>query len=95
MNYNEKRALSRVPVEVPLRVAGEKAVTRDMSCAGVYFETRNCYEKGVELDFSLELSYALPGKQIRLGCLGEVLRVEQHDGKFGVAARIKSLRYLH
>lgn len=95
MNFDEKRALDRIPVEVPMHVGGEKTVTRDMNCAGVYFLADHCFEKGVQLDFSLELSYALPGKPIKLGCMAEVVRVEQNDGKFGIAAKINSFKYVH
>lgn len=95
MNYDEKRASQRIHVEVPVHVGKEKTVTRDVSWAGVYFLTDHLFAKGVELDFSLDLTYALPGKPITLGCLGEVIRVEQCEDKFGIAAKINSFKYVN
>jgi hypothetical protein len=46
------------------------------------------------LNFSLELIYALPGKQLKLGCQGEAVRIEQRGEKFGIAAKINSFQYI-
>lgn len=96
MNHNEeKRASQRIQVEVPVYIGGEKAVTRDVSWAGIYFMTNQSFAEGGSLNFSMDLAYALPGKPIKLDCQGEVLRVERHGKKFGVAAKINNFQYLH
>ncbi len=95
MNHDEKRALQRVHVEIPVCIGQEKSVTRDVSLAGIYFLTDHPFTEGKDLNFSLDLAYALPGKPVTLGCQGEVVRVEQHDGKYGIAARINNLQYIH
>ena len=96
MNHDsEKRASQRIEVEVPVYINNEKAVTRDISWAGIYFLTSQTFTEGGELNFSIDLSYALPGKPIKLDCQGEVIRVERHNGKYGIAARINNFQYLH
>ena len=95
MNYDEKRASQRIRVEVPVYIGKEESVTRDVSWSGIYFLTDHLFAEGGALNFSLDLAYALPGKPIKLGCQGEVIRVEPHNGKFGVAAKINNLQYIH
>ena len=91
----EKRASQRIQVEVPVYIGHEKAVTRDISWAGVYFLTDQSFSEGGELSFSMDLTYALPGKPIKLDCQGEVIRIEQHGEKFGIAAKINNFQYLN
>jgi hypothetical protein len=50
---------------------------------------------GDDLTFSLELIYALPGKQIKIDCQGEAVRIEQRGEKFGIAAKINSFQSIH
>jgi hypothetical protein len=95
MNHDEKRTSQRIQLEVPVYIEGEKAVTRNISWAGIYFLTDQSFAEGGDLNFSLDLGYALPGKPIKLDCLGEVIRVEQHDRKFGIAAKIINFQYIH
>jgi len=93
--HEEKRASQRIQVEVPVYIGKEKAVTRDVSWAGIYFMTNQFFSEGGDLNFSMDLTYALPGKPIKLDCQGEVLRVERHGDKYGVAAKINNFQYLH
>ncbi len=92
---DEKRASQRIHVEVPIYIGHEKAVTRDVSWTGIYFLTDQSFFEGTDLNFSLDLSYALPGKTIKLDCQGEVIRIEQLGEKFGIAAKINNFQYLH
>jgi len=84
---SEKRASQRIQVEVPVYIGQAKAVTRDISWAGIFFLTDQTFFQGGALNFSLNLSYALPGKPIRLDCQGEVIRIEPFGEKFGIAAK--------
>jgi len=95
MNYDEKRTTQRIHIEVPLHIGREELVTRDISQAGLYFLTDHLFNEGVVFDFSLDLAYLQPGTLVRLGCQGQVVRVEPHDGKFGVAAKINNFQYAH
>lgn len=94
-HHHEKRASQRIQVEVPVYIGQEKAMTRDISWAGIYFLTDQSFTEGGDLSFSLDLSYALPGKPIKLDCQGEVIRVEERGGRYGIAARINNFQYLH
>lgn len=92
MKQDEKRASQRIPIQVPVYIGNKKSVTRDVSSAGIFFLTDHLFAEGSNFDFLLDLAYALPGKPVRLGCQGEVVRVEPHNGKLGVAARIKNFQ---
>ena len=92
---SEKRASQRIQVEVPVYIGQVKAVTRDVSWSGIFFLTDQAFVQGGSLNFSLDLSYAVPGKPIKLDCQGEVVRVEQFGEKFGIAARINDFQVLH
>jgi hypothetical protein len=94
-SHDEKRASQRIQVEVPVYIGQEEAVTRDVSWAGIYFTTDQSFSEGGDLNFSIDLSYALPGKPLKLDCQGEVIRVERHGEKFGIAAKINNFQYLH
>lgn len=96
MNHDgEKRASQRIQVEVPVSIGKETAVTRDVSWSGIYFLADQPFAEGGVLNFSLDLTHAMPGKPIKLDCQGEVLRIEQQGEKFGIAARINNFQYLH
>ena len=94
-DFCEKRASERIEVEVPVVLEGSEAKTRDISWAGIYFMTDQYYATGRNLNFTLDLSHALPGKALQLKCEAEVVRTEKINGKLGVGARINSFQYLH
>ncbi len=52
----------------------------------MFFETDVNYAAGSEISFSIELEG--PGGKMMLRCQGQIVRVEQRDGKIGVAAKI-------
>jgi hypothetical protein len=95
MNQVEKRGSERIRVEIPVYIGPEELVTCDISRAGIYFLADHPFVTGGDLNFSLGFAYALPGKPVKVGCQGEVIRVDQHDGKFGVAVKINNLQYIH
>jgi hypothetical protein len=95
MNPVEKRVSERVNIEIPVYLGQEELVTRDVSRAGIYFLSEDLYAKGKTLNFLLAFDYALSGKLLKFSCLGEVVRVEPQDRKFGIAAKIKDLKFIH
>ena len=95
MGHYEKRASQRVPVEMPVHIGQEKTVTHDVSSGGIYFLADHPFAEGRGLSFSLDFDYALPGKPLKLGFQGEVVRVDQSGHKFGIAAKITTLQYIH
>ena len=76
----------RVRTARPVHLDQGTGITRDVSASGVFFETDVDYAAGSEISFSIELEG--PGGKMMLRCQGQIVRVEQRDGKVGVAAKI-------
>ena len=95
MTADKKRASQRIHIEIPVYIGQEELVSRDVSREGIYFLSDHLFAEGGKLNFSLGFDYALPGKPVKFGCQGEVVRVEQRHGKFGIAAKINSLQFVH
>ena len=94
----DRRYEERVMVALPVTLEHEKGVTRNVSGSGVYFEFSSKQTNlipGAAIRFSLELDDPR-GETLRLNkvsALGEILRVEQHAEKVGVAAAIKAYKF--
>ena len=95
MIFDKARSWQRIHVEIPVYIGQEKLVARDVSREGIYFLSNHLFAEGGDLYFSLGFDFALPGTPIKFGCQGEVVRVEPHGGKFGVAAKISNFQYIH
>lgn len=95
MGPGEKRVAERVHVALPLYIGQQESVTRDVSRSGLYFFSEWCFSRGKTLNFVLSFDYILNGEAVKLSCLGEVVRVEPHNKKFGIAAKIKDLKFTH
>jgi hypothetical protein len=67
---------------------GELALTRDISAAGLYFEVAGQVRMQGHVDFELHL----PEYRMRFTSVGEIVRVDQADGKTGFAVRLLSPR---
>jgi hypothetical protein len=102
-NGNERRAARRFSMMLPLKVrytAGNSVTeksgeTRDVSFRGLYF----LIDAGVETGSSIEFVLTLPQQitlagDVHIRCYARVLRVEQHNGQRGVAARIERYEFL-
>ena len=74
----------KVPVTLP---GGLTGMTRDISASGIYFETDSEPVGDSPLAFSVEFKNEV-GVGMTLRCRGQVLRVEHHGSRVGVAARI-------
>jgi len=81
----DRRQARRYRVTVPVELEQGAGTTRDISASGVFFETDLSCSLGATLSFPLVLEHADPGGPVRLQCQGEVVRVEQCEGKVGVA----------
>ena len=81
-------------LETAVCICQEETVTRNFSSSGIYFITDQSFEVGEDLNLSLDFPGTLPGKTIRLVCQGEVVRLEQYDGRLGIAAKINSFQYI-
>jgi len=95
MTPEERRASQRIHVEIPIHIGAEELISCDVSQSGIYFQSDRLFAEGGALNFSLGLAYALPGKLLEFVCQGVVVRVDPHDGKFGIAAKINNLKLVH
>src|SRR5437867_13259549 len=87
----ERRRVPRYPLSLAVEMEQGQGVTRDISPAGVYFETDQPHASGAPIRFTLVLEHTGPAP-LRLACVGEVVRVEPRGAAFGVAAAIISHR---
>jgi hypothetical protein len=87
----DSRKNERVNAVIPVRLEdGHDGITRDLSPAGVYFVTAEKLRDGEPIRFTLEFDNAM-GK-LYLDCSGQVVRVEDREGKVGVAVKITESR---
>ena len=102
-NGVERRAARRFSMMLPLKVrftaengVTEKAgETRDVSFRGLYFMIEAAVETGSAIEFVLTLPQQITlAGDVHIRCYGRVLRVETHNGRRGVAARIERYEFL-
>ncbi len=88
----DRRRAKRYTVALPVELPQGLTLTRDVSESGVYFETDSALAPGATIRFEMVFTQVdLEGK-LRVECDGEVVRVERHDQRLGVAAQITSYR---
>lgn len=72
----------------PLGVEGGEAQTINFSETGICFETDS--EQKISSLVSLTLEFQLASKSHRLECTAEVVRIDNGNGRMGMAARLLS-----
>ena len=83
--FEEQRVNPRERLALPLKLAdGARAVTRDISATGLYFEMAGAHVLSGPVDFELQL----PEISMKFTSSGEIVRVELKDGCTGVAVRL-------
>ncbi len=101
-NSIERRASRRFTMTLPLTVrasghdGGERqGQTRDVSFRGLYFLMDADFEAGSPIEFVLTLprEITLAG-DVHIRCFAEIIRVEPHNGRRGIAARIDRYEFL-
>ena len=97
----ERRAARRFSMMLPLKVrfSAENGVTekpgetRDVSFRGLYFLIEASLEAGSSIEFVLTLPQQITlAGDVHIRCYARVLRVDSHNGRRGVAARVESRR---
>jgi len=69
--------------------------TRDVSFRGLYFLIDASYDPGSSIEFILTLPREITmAGDVHIRCYAEIVRVEPHDGRKGVAARIDRYEFL-
>ena len=83
--FEERRVTPREDLALPLKLAdGARAITRDISSSGLYFEMQGAHVLSGPVDFELQL----PEVSMKFTASGEIVRVELKDGRTGVAVRL-------
>jgi len=99
----ERRTSRRFTMSLPLTLraarssaAGERrGETRDVSFQGLYFWTQEELETGAPIEFVLTLPKEITmTRDVKIHCLGRVIRVEGQEQMRGVAARIERYEFL-
>ena len=99
----ERRAARRFTMMLPLKVrfssgdgiTEKDAETRDVSFRGLYFLIEARLETGNSIEFVLTLPQQITlAGDVHIRCYANVLRVEPHNGRRGVAARIDRYEFL-
>jgi hypothetical protein len=98
----ERRSSRRFTMTLPLTVrqsgadsSERQGQTRDVSFRGLYFLIDAEFEPGSSIEFILTLprEITLAG-DVHIRCYAEIVRVEPHNGRRGVAARIDRYEFL-
>ena len=99
----ERRAARRFSMSLPLKVrftSEEGTVerpgeTRDVSFRGLYFLIDAKIEMGNSIEFVLTLPQQITlAGDVHIRCFARVVRVEAHNSRSGVAARIERYEFL-
>ncbi len=102
-NGSERRTSRRFNMNLPvtLNVPGQKEVplrvaeTRDISFRGLYFILDSGQNVGGAIEFVLTLPKEITmAGDVRIRCFGEVVRVDDNDGRRGIAAKIERYEFL-
>lgn len=84
-NSTNPRA-ERVPTKLPVNIGDQLGTIQNISTTGVYFEIDEQHKPGSTIKFSIDLETA--GGPLTINCVGEIVRSEALNGKFGIAAKI-------
>ncbi len=99
----ERRAARRFSMMLPVKVrfSNESGIvekpgeTRDVSFRGLYFLIEAIVEAGSSIEFVLTLPQQITlAGDVHIRCYARVLRVDAHNGRRGVAARIERYEFL-
>jgi len=102
-NASERRASRRFTMALPLKVRAtgengtveQRAETRDVSFRGLYFLINASLAEGTPIEFVLTLPKEITmAGDVHIRCFGQVVRVDDHDGRCGIAARIERYEFL-
>ena len=87
----EHRIEPRQPADLPLKLdSGVSAVLRDVSASGLFFETTSVQHVGDVLNIEIDLD--TPGGPMKLKAQGQIVRLEAHGDRTGVAVKLLTSR---
>jgi hypothetical protein len=81
----DQRAQPRERLALPLKLGdGGRAVTRDISASGLYFQLEGPYRLGTMVDFELQLPHA----RMKFTAVGQLVRIDHLGARTGVAVKL-------
>ena len=81
-----QRSAERFGLALPITMEGEECSSHDISATGVLLESPAAPALGACV--SLTLQYRAEGRDFRVDCSGEVVRVERHGDNYNIAVRL-------
>lgn len=85
----DKRTEPRFKASLPIEVGSDGGLTIDLSSSGIAFESGRNYAIGEEVNVRLQLSRADSPWPMSLECRGRVVRTEERDGVYMIAATVE------
>ena len=82
--FEERRIGERYKLALPVQLKDGIGTTCDISTSGIFFETESAYSIGDTIRLFLNFEHET------LQCEARVVRVEPHNGQFGVAVELTS-----
>src|SRR6202795_3993966 len=89
-----------IPLPLTVRQSGNdsserQGQTRDVSFRGLYFLVDADFEPGSSIEFILTLPREITmAGDVNIRCFAQIIRVEPHNGRRGIAARIDRYEFL-
>jgi hypothetical protein len=102
-NSIERRASRRFTMTLPVKVRANgpeggierQGQTRDVSFRGLYFLIDADFEPGRSIEFILTLPREITmAGDVYIRCFAQIIRVEPHNSRRGIAARIDRYEFL-
>jgi hypothetical protein len=96
----ERRSVKRISTRVPAQIRTRQGVeysaeTRDVCANGLYLYSKSRMEQGSEVELVLILPPELTsGVKCWVCCQATIVRVEESEHQFGIAARIRRMDVL-
>jgi PilZ domain len=82
--FEERRKGERFKLALPVQLNDGAGMTRNISTSGIFFETESACSIGDMIRLFLNFEHET------LQCEARVVRVESHNGQFGIAVELKS-----
>jgi hypothetical protein len=82
-----ERSAKRYQLTLPVKLNDGAGFTRDISTSGIFFETEKAHSVGQTVGLTAKLDGAT------VSCEGSVVRVEEINGRFGVAVALTAYRF--
>ncbi|MEA3246618.1 MAG: PilZ domain-containing protein [Gemmatimonadota bacterium] len=84
----DNRAAPRYRMDAPVEFIIGNGMTRDLSTTGVYFICERPLQVGIRLSLTIEVDDTMADRPVKMQRWGTIVRVEDHDGKIGVAVHL-------